>query len=193
MNKKIVSLVSISALIVGCGSVENPFTTPEATQTATSQSIGTAFYVDSAVEGVTVQCRSTVSTTDKDGAFKYEVGQKCNFLIANILLSTRGGISQNKMVLEDNIDVAQFLQSLDNDNYALNGITITPAVTETLRLHNINRVPKDEDELADIISMLQQSNINFGGDVVGKADAEAHINWTKRKINNTPYFETHLK
>ena len=97
------------------------------------------------------------------------------------------------MVLEDNIDVAQFLQSLDNDNYALNGITITPAVTETLRLHNINRVPKDEDELADIISMLQQSNINFGGDVVGKADAEAHINWTKRKINNTPYFETHLK
>jgi len=54
MNKKIVSLVSILVLIVGCGSIENPFTTPEATQTKSSQAVGTAFYVDSAVEGVTV-------------------------------------------------------------------------------------------------------------------------------------------
>ena len=92
MNRKILSLLGMSILVIGCGSVDNPFSSPEATATSTANK-GTAFYVDSAVEGVTAQCRSTVTTTDKDGAFIYEVGQKCSFLIGNIVLSKHGGIT----------------------------------------------------------------------------------------------------
>jgi hypothetical protein len=189
MNKKILSLLGISILVIGCGSVDNPFSEPN----TSNVNKGTAFYIDSAVEGVTAQCRSTVSTTDKDGAFTYEVGEKCYFSIGNILLSEHSGITQNKMVLEDDIAVAQFLQSLDNDNYALNGIKITPATTNLLISNGINSVPQTESELAEIITMLQQSNIGFGGDVVDKVDAQAHIDWTKKVINNIPYFETHLQ
>jgi len=184
MSRKILSLLGISILIVGCG-VDNPFSIIEEDMS----NKGTAFYIDSAVEGVTVQCRSTVTTTDKDGAFIYEVGQSCNFLIGDILLAKHGGITKNKMVIEDNIEVAQFLQSLDNDNYAVNGITITPETTNRLISMGINSVPTTQDELASIISKLQQSNIGFGGDVVNKEDAQAHINWTKKIINNIPYFE----
>jgi hypothetical protein len=191
MNKKILSLFTMAILIVGCGEVDNPFSSAEVDNSLPSNK-GTAFYIDSAVEGVTAQCRSTVTITDKQGAFTYEVGQKCSFLIGNILLSTHGGITKNKMVLEDNIDVAQFLQSLDNDNYAENGITITPATTNVLISNGIDEMPKTEDELINIIYILQHSNIGFGGDVVNKVDAQAHINWSEKTIKNTPYFETNF-
>ena len=188
MSRKILSLIGISALVVGCG-VDNPFDEPQSNMS----NKGTAFYIDSAVEGVTAQCRSTVTTTDENGAFTYEVGQPCTFLIGNIVLSKHGGITKNKMVLEDNIEVAQFLQSLDNDNYAGNGITITPQTTNRLISLGVDSIPMEEDKLADLISKLQQSNIGFGGDVVNRVDAQAHIDWTKKVIDNIPYFENNLK
>ncbi len=187
MKKNILSFTSIttlSLLLFGCGSSlsydENNITiTPRAE----------AFYVDSAVEGVTAKCRSTVTTTNKEGAFTYEVGQGCSFWLGNILLREEGGITQNEMVLEDVIEVAQFLQSLDNDNSVDNGITIIPQTTATLIEHNITTVPQTEEELANIVALLQRVNSSFGGDFVTKEDAQNHINQTQREINNPQYFK----
>ncbi|MBL0721038.1 MAG: hypothetical protein JJV88_00465 [Sulfurovum sp.] len=193
-KKNSICIILISILLGGCESINNSSNTLDSNYQASKQSaiVGTAFYIDSAIEGVTVQSKSTVSITNKQGKFTFEVGQDCSFLIGDILLSKRGGISLDKMVLEDNIKTAQFLQSLDNDNYAENGITITEDVTNMLISHNIVKVPQTQDELASIISMLQQSNIGFGGDIVDENDAQDHLNWTKNRINNLPYFKTDL-
>ena len=150
---------------------------------------GKAFYVDSAVEGVVAVCRSTVTTTNIDGEFSYEVGQGCSFWIGDILLREEGGVTLGEMVLEDVIEVAQFLQSLDNDNIVSNGITITPETTLTLIEHNITEVPQSEDELIDIITMLQGADIGFGGEFVDRESAQNHIDYTEKLIKNTKYFE----
>ncbi len=148
-----------------------------------------AFYVDSAVEGVTASCRSTTSLTDINGGFTYEVGQGCSFWLGNILLREEGGITQGEMVLEDVIEVAQFLQSLDNDNSVDNGITITPEVTNTLVDENITTVPQTQEELEYIITLLKDADIGFGGDIVSKEDAQNHINQTQREIKNPEYLK----
>ena len=187
MKKNCISfatVASLSILLFGCGSSlsyneENMTITPRAE----------AFYVDSAVEGITAKCRSTVTTTNQEGAFTYEVGQGCSFWLGDILLREEGGITQNKMVLEDVIEVAQFLQSLDNDNSVENGITITPQTTATLRANNITTVPQTEEELGSIVALLQGANIGFGGDFVAKEDAQNHINQTEREIDNPQYFK----
>jgi len=149
---------------------------------------GIAFYVDSAVSGITASCGSTVSLTDINGEFTYEVGKGCTFLLGDIWLRDQNGITNGEMVLEDNIDVAQFLQSLDNDNNKNNGIEITAIVTDTLAHMGVSEVPTSEDALIDIITKLQQAGIGFGGDFVTKEEAQNHVNQTERKIKNPEYF-----
>jgi len=187
MKKNLLSIASLGILgllIVGCDTTlsydeNNISLTPRAE----------AFYVDSPIEGVTAKCRSTVTTTNQEGAFTYEVGQGCSFWLGDILLREEGGVTQGEMVLEDNIEVAQFLQSLDNDNSVDNGITITPQITTTLKENNISTVPQTQEELLAVITLLQEASIDFGGDIVSKEDAQNHINQTKRAINNPQYFK----
>jgi hypothetical protein len=185
MRRKIVYISAlVSIILVGCSSTlsydeDNNSIVPR----------GKAFYVDSAVEGVVAVCRSTVTTTNIDGEFSYEVGDGCKFWIGDILLREEGGVTLGERILEDVIEVAQFLQSLDNDNIVANGITITPKTTLTLIEHNITKVPQSEDELIDIITMLQESNIDFGGEFVDRDTAQKHIDYTEKLIKNTKYFE----
>ncbi len=178
------TIATVSILLFGC---ESSLSYDEENMTITPRA--EAFYVDSAVEGITAKCRSTVTTTNQEGAFTYEVGQGCSFWLGDILLREEGGITQNEMVLEDVIEVAQFLQSLDNDNSVENGITISSQTTATLSKYNITTVPQTQEELANIIVLLQGANIGFGGDFVSKEDAQNHINQTERKIDNPQYFK----
>ena len=184
MKKYIIYTAIISSIVLsGCGSLSydenNISIIPR----------GNAFYVDSPVEGVRAECRSTVTTTNRDGEFTYEVGQGCLFWIGDILLRDEGGVTLGEKVLEDTIEVAQFLQSLDNDNIVNNGITITPETTAILIENNITKVPQTQEELLDIITLLKESNINFGGEFVDKEDAQNHIDQTKREIKDTKYFD----
>ena len=175
--------MSITLSLTGCA----PGISSDGSELSTPK--GTAFYVDSAVSGVTASCGATVSLTDIDGKFTYEVGESCTFLLGNIWLRDQNGITDGKMILEDNVDVAQFLQSLDNDNNKENGIEITAVVSDRLALMGITKVPETEDELIDIITQLQQAGIGFGGDFVTKEEAQNHVNQTERKIKNPEYFK----
>ena len=75
-NKIMLSLVAGTLLLLnGCGS--------DSTSTGETAPVakGTAFYVDSAIEGVTVQCSASSSVTNSDGAFSYEAGSECQFKV----------------------------------------------------------------------------------------------------------------
>ena len=58
------SILSLSAstILIGCGGSNG----------STNTNTGTAYYLDSAVEGVSYKCGIKEGTTDKDGAFKFE-------------------------------------------------------------------------------------------------------------------------
>lgn len=145
---------------------------------------GTAFYIDSAVEGITVQCGSTVSVTDSLGRFTYVEGEVCTFSLGNILLREQGGITEGEKVFEDNLDVAQLLQSLDVDNDPSNGITVTSEVLAILANNGVVSLPTTDDELEAIIRLLQSAGINFSGDYVTEYEAYAHLEETRQELED---------
>ncbi len=183
MKKKVsigLSIVASGLLVLaGCGSSSNNDT--PATPAAVAS--GTAFYVDSAVEGITVTCGDLVSVTDKQGAFGYIDGQSCTFAIAGVMLREQAGIVDGQNVLEDNIAVARLLQSLDNDNDPSNGITITPEVLKVMSDNGIVTLPTTDEEVADLVVKLQQAGINYGGDVVSPEKAKEHLDGTKKELS----------
>ena len=152
---------------------------------------GTAFYIDSAVEGITVKCGSTVSITDSSGRFTYVEGEVCTFSLGDILLREQGGITEGEKVFEDDIDVAQLLQSLDVDHDPSNGITITNEVLSLLASNGIVTLPKTDDELEDIIRQLQAAGIDFGGDYVTEEEAYEHLEETRRELEDDDHDDDH--
>ena len=147
---------------------------------------GTAFYVDSAVSGVTVTCGSRVSLTDNTGAFTYVSGQTCTFSVGDVILrqeSGIGGIAVGTTVFENNLPIAQFLQSLDVDNNPSNGITISAEVAKILKNNGITTLPSSDAQLESIVRILQNQGSSFFGAYVSKAEAQVHLDETANTLN----------
>ena len=167
-NKIVVSLVSgVLLLLSGCGSDSTGGTTP------VSQS--TAFYVDSAIEGVTVDCGASSSVTASDGAFSFNTGAECHFKVGNVLLRTEGGVSNGQIVFEDNVRTAQFLQILDMDGNPDNGIHIATQTAEVLAEMGVSSVPQSDVVLAEVEEAMDIANIGYHGKFVTDAEAKAHM------------------
>jgi hypothetical protein len=132
---------------------------------------------------VSVTCGAKVSLTDNRGSFTYVSGESCTFSIANIVLRQEGGISDGANVFENNLPVAQFLQSLDNDNNPSNGITISAEVTQLLIDNGITTLPSSDAELESIITLLQDQGTSFFGVYVSKAEAQVHLDETANSLN----------
>ena len=177
---KKINLIGLSvasvAILAGCGGGGNP---PSATNT------GTGYYVDSAVEGVNYTCGSQTGVTDKDGKFTFEEGAGCKFSIAGITLRevSKDKLANGKKVLENDLEVAQFLQSIDSDGDASNGIQITPKVLHILNeaLKGKKDVPKG-DELVGVVSEVEQQDHSFKGKVKTKEEVIAHLEKSSTQI-----------
>ncbi len=181
------TLLSASLLLLSaCGSSSSSHTNYTPTSTTPNSSMpttGRAFYVDSAVGGVDVLCGTTHSVTDANGAFIYEEGQDCQFHIGDVLLRHESGLYDGKVVIEDNLQTAQFLQSMDYDGDASNGISIHNQTGDILAQHNIHSVPHNDDTLAESVTHLQNANIGYHGDFVHQNDAQEHLNTTQQQHN----------
>lgn len=177
MKKILLSTLIVlpSMVLIGC--------TNSSSSTETTASTGIAYYIDSAVEGITVQCGSTVSTTDSLGSFTYEAGEVCSFSLGGILLREESDISEGEKVFEDSINVAQLLQSLDTDNDPSNGITITPEVLEILANDGVVTLPQSDEELENLVQRLQEEGILFEGEYVSEEEAQDHLDETKRELD----------
>ncbi len=153
-----------------------------------SISTGTGYYIDSAVDGISYSCGLSEGVTDKNGKFTFEVGEDCTFSINDIILRVIESdyLSDGKKIIEDDIKVAQFLQSLDNDGDASNGITITKEVIEVLSQNGMVKLPENETELKATIKLLDDAkdsgDLEYKGKFVNQSDAQAHIDETKESL-----------
>ena len=167
-----VSVLAAAVLVInGCGGSDSSTTVPSA-------STGTAFYVDSAVEGCTVTCGSTVSTTDMNGQFTYEEGKECIFTIGDIELRRESGLYQGKVIVEDQLKTAQFLQSMDWDGNPNNGIQIDPRTADVMAQNDIHQVPNNDQDLADACAVMENANSDYKGGYIDQQDAQKHMDDT---------------
>ena len=182
MKKYITSGLILSVLLVfgGCGSSDDSTTSTETITT------GTAYYVDSAVSGVDYVCGSKNGVTDANGEFTFVVDQNCTFKLGEMVVKTiaSANLVDKAKIVEDNVTVAALLQSLDVDGDAANGITIEPAVSRAMKDLNITKVPVDDNEIATLVSTLDQSitDSNISLTPVSTAEAETHLTQTQAEV-----------
>jgi len=173
--------ILLSAILVGCGGGSGTTSVvPEEEETlniSSSTTTANGYYVDSAISGVSYLCGNQSGVTENNGKFIFEVGKSCTFTINSMELRTVEAtkLFNNVEIIEDNILIAQFLQSLDNDADSSNGLIITQETKDTLLEKDILTLPTNELEIENIITELKNSNINFGGKFVSQNKAEEHL------------------
>ena len=185
------SIITATLLLSGCGgggSSSNDSTpeAPKATtnETPTTISKGIGHYVDSAVEGVEYICGDTTGVTDENGTFTFEENKNCTFSLGDVKLRevNASSLSNDMILVEDDVAVARFLQSLDSDGNAENGIKIDNSTKEVLSTKNVTTIPTSDDDVADVV-IAMQSNSEYQGQMVTEQDAQIHIDQTKADLN----------
>ncbi len=184
MKKSILAISIIASsllLLTGCGGSSN-----NNEQAATT---GTGYYVDSAVAGVNYTCGSKTGTTEADGAFTFEKGKDCTFTAAGIPLKTvsAADLTNQAKIVENNVTVARFLQSIDVDGNASNGIQITDKVleilTDAIKNKDITKaVPKDTTDLQVVVDQVKQGDHDFKGKVKTIEEAQQHLKSTQGSV-----------
>jgi hypothetical protein len=175
-------------LLNSCGSISDDYKDIET---------ATAYYLDSAVEGIEYDCGDAPKgTTDSEGKFIFEVGEGCEFSIGDKTLRDihPDDLSDNIRLVETNYQYAQLLQTLDNDSNPENGIKIIPDVADTLSKMDLAM----DFLLPSIISDLFETNKatmvtlstalevvdGYNGSSVSENEAKNHIARTIEQLEN---------
>jgi len=149
---------------------------------SSTPTIKRGYYIDSAVEGVEFNCGTQTGTTGENGEFQYEEGEECTFSVAGIPLRDVPveDLGEEVRIFENDPHTARFLQSIDNDGNATNGIQISED-TRTLLEREENSVPTG-DRLTTIVSEIDASSTTFDGHVVDTQSVNTHLNQTTRTL-----------
>lgn len=155
--------------------------------TASTATTGTGYYVDAAVNGVSYTCGNQSGTTDEDGMFTFEVGNGCTFSLGGVALrtTTSDELVDGQKIIEDDAQVARFLQSIDNDGDPSNGIEIKKEILEVLQqaLEEYgNQVPKEDAQLEGVVAQIQEKVSDFKGRVMSLEEAQQHLLETQSKV-----------
>jgi hypothetical protein len=87
------------------------------------------------------------------------------------------------ILLEDNIDNARLLQSLDNDGDADNGIEISQEILDGLIASDLTAVPIGDAEIKDFFKELGVTDIaGFDGAIKTLDETNKHLKETKGEI-----------
>jgi hypothetical protein len=134
----LVTLTALTAL-TGCGGGTTTGTTQASANVATGTT-ATGVFLDSAVQGLSYVSGTVSGVTTANGTFTYEVGKPIQFSVGGVVLGktsgkavitpvdlVSGGSDSNPTV----VNIARFLQTIDNDANPSNGIQI-PAELRTL-------------------------------------------------------------
>ena len=167
------SVVVASLLLIGCGGGGS-------TPSNSTSSTGTGYYVDAAVAGVDYVCGSQTGITDKDGKFTFEQNHNCSFKIGDLLLReiNASTLKHGITILEDNNDTARFLQTLDRDGNASNGIEVSDAVKKL----DLTEIPKDDAVLSNIRDEIKANDDKYHGRVVTIQEVEEHLRATRNEL-----------
>jgi len=135
MNKKLLlSSVTASLILIGCGGGggENEINNA-------SNVIQKAYYIDSPVENLDYKCINTQNVTltegvtGKDGEFLFKPNTQCDFFIGGKKLDSLTPTEDGQKLFVYRGDVAKVLLSLDKDNNASNGISISDSVKKEIK------------------------------------------------------------
>jgi hypothetical protein len=154
-------------------------------ETIDVKKLGVGYYIDAAVEGVDYVCGSEIGITDVNGTFVFEEGADCNFTIGGLVLReiNASSLEDNITIFEDNLDVAQLLQSLDLDGNASNGITIDSNASSTAIMDiNLEEIPTDIALLDSIVEGLKAETEDYNGTVKTREEAQAHLDRTEKDL-----------
>ena len=182
--KKTTTLIAAAALfsMVGCGGGGGSPTSSSSVKT------GTGYYLDSAVVGVDYVCGSQTGKTGADGKFTFEKGKECKFALAGVPLRTTEAdeLVDGKKIVEDNLKVAKFLQSIDSDGDLSNGIQITDEVIEALtkaleETQSEGQLP-EEDTLTEVVATVGQEVAGVSGEVRTDEEVQEHLTQTKTEV-----------
>jgi YVTN family beta-propeller protein len=168
----------VSLILVGCGGSSSSTTE---IQTA---STGVGFYVDAAVKGAEYVCGSERGLTDAKGKFTFEVNENCTFKVGDIVLREveANSLTNNMTVFEDNVTVAQFLQTIDRDGDASNGIDIPDSTKRVLSNRSITTIPNSNETLSSLQSDLDKEDETYNGRVVSEVETDRHLQGTRNEI-----------
>jgi len=167
-------ITGMSVIFTACGSstdVINEKTTAKPT----------AKYVDAPIEGVHYECGSESGETNSLGEFHFEEGKSCTFSIRGTILRkvAKGMIVSGAVVVEDNLVVARFLQTLDIDGDPSNGITISPKVVKAL--DGKLEIPDTKAEYDELVKKLEIAGVTVKH-VVTEEEAEDHLASMKKSL-----------
>jgi len=183
MNRVLSSGLAIGAILslAGCGGGSSA---PAAAAVET----GTAYYLDSAVSGINYKCGSQEGITGADGSFTFEKGQSCTFYLGDIKLRDmdKAELGDGKKIVEEDLEVAALLQSLDTDGNPDNGITIEEEVVKALATALTENggdgsLPDTAEELEAVVASLGSVE-GYAGHAVNESEAEAHLQQTHASV-----------
>ena len=192
MKEIILSSVVALFILNGCGDSTSTSTTDNGgenllNETTEAKKIGTGYYVDSPVKGIDYLCGSESGTTDINGTFTFEEGKNCSFKIGDLTLReiSASSLEDKITILEDNVEVAQLLQTLDMDGDASNGITIDKRASSTVVADiNIEEIPTELAVLDSIKEALKAENEEYRGRVKTREEAKAHLDATEKDLKD---------
>lgn len=142
-------------------------------------------FIDSAVKGLTYTTQTQEGTTDSEGQYNYRTGETITFSINKVVLpsipavavTTPQSYSQTPGVNDTTtINLASFLQNLDENRDLTDGIDIESIAEELLSDQDLTSLDFANDQNFD----LQVGNIieesNFLDHLITKQSAENHLN-----------------
>ncbi len=192
---KLLSIALLSISMIGCGSLSD--------SEVNAEDLGVGYYVDSSVEGVEYDCGDAPKgTTDSSGKFTFEKGESCEFSVGGKLLRevSSSALIDGITLVERNDRNIQFLQTLDNDGDASNGIKILSGVADYLEKQDMveSILPSFFTDLFTVnkatmatLSTALELISGYDGNSVDLDEAKVHVEDTIAKLeaNNIKYKE----
>lgn len=188
MRNRILLSVITTLFFIGCGG------SSDSNGNETSSALKTGYLIDSYVEGVDYYINGNYSgITDNRGSFNYTLTSVITFKIGSVEIGYVSSVASDNHVsvqdicnvrrdVADNqqvINIATFLQSLDEDDNPGNGIKISSEIKEKFK-KNIKLKDLDYSEIKAIIS-------NAGKNVRSKSSVISHLEETMESSGITPF------
>lgn len=187
------TVLTLTACSGGSSSSNSMPVKPTALQTAQG------IFLDSEVEGMAYRSGTLSGFTDSTGAFQYEIGKQVTFSIGDIVIGTADGAdtitpldlvesatdASDPMV----INIARFLQTLDDDGDPENGITILVSVRDlavglTINFdQSIDSFTDDGDVQASIATLTTVTSAGARM-LISASAAQEHFNATLQSLND---------
>ncbi|WP_417517718.1 hypothetical protein [Marinobacter sp.] len=156
-------------------------------------------FLDSEVEGLNYTSGRLSGLTDSAGIFRYEVGQPVTFSVGDIVIGTATGAetitpldlvaaasdTSNSVV----INIARFLQTLDDDGDPDNGITLLESVralaaNEAIEFNQPVTEFEDDGNVQTVVSTLTAVTTAGARMLVTAAAAQTHLDATLAAMND---------